>query len=139
MKIAERAGGSFATSIEIDSWIASHWGNWHPSRARDVVGHHENKNQGGQIMNERLEVYHIQNPPNTPTWYPVASPLEAIQKIEELAKKDMEPDSKIWGNVFGLCVLDDDDGERSDWRDDEDDDIDAWAEKHGVTRDHDTE
>lgn len=90
-------------------------------------------------MNERLEVYHIQNPPNTPTWYPVASPLEAIQKIEELAKKDMEPDSKIWGNVFGLCVLDDDDGERSDWRDDEDDDIDAWAEKHGVTRDHDSE
>ncbi len=88
------------------------------------------------VMSERLRVYHIQNPPGMPTWYEVASPLEGIQKIEALAKEDLER-TDIWGNVFGLTVLDPDDGAWVDWYDDEGDDIDDWAEKHGVTRDHD--
>ncbi len=86
------------------------------------------------VMSEQLRVYHIQNPPGTPTWHDVASPLEGIQKIEALAKEDTER-TNIWGNVFGLSVLED--GEWVDWYDDEGDDIDAWAEKHEVTRDHD--
>ena len=85
-------------------------------------------------MTEKLRIYHIQNPPGEPTWYDVASPLEAIQKIEELANEDLER-TDIWGNVFGLCVLEDE--KWVDWYDDEGDDIDAWAEKKGVTRDHD--
>ncbi len=86
-------------------------------------------------MIEQLRVYHIVNPPREPTWHDVASPLEAIQKIEALARADLEPDSLVWGNVLGLCVLED--GEWVDWYDNEGDDIDAWAEKNGVTRDHD--
>ena len=86
-------------------------------------------------MSEQLRVYHIQNPPGTPTWYDVASPLEGIQKIEALAKIDMEPNSNVWGNIFGLCVLED--GEWIDWYDENGDEIDEWAEKHKVTRDHD--
>ena len=85
-------------------------------------------------MSEQLRVYHIQNPPGMPTWYEVASPLAGIQKIEALAKEDFER-TDIWGNVFGLSVLED--GKWVDWYDDEGDDIDEWAEKQGVTRDHD--
>lgn len=84
-------------------------------------------------MTNQLRVYHIQNPLGTPTWHEVASPLEGIQKIEALANMDMRPQSNVWGNIFGLSVLED--GEWVDWYDDDYDDIDAWAEKNGVTRD----
>ncbi len=85
-------------------------------------------------MSEQLRVYHIQNPPNEPRWYVVASPAEGIRKIEELAAVDLK-NRDIWGNVFGLCVLED--GEWSEWYDNEGDNIDDWAEKNEVTRDHD--
>ncbi len=84
-------------------------------------------------MTDQLRVYHIQNPPNEAVWYDVASPLEGIQKIEALAAMDLLPGTNVWGNAFGLCVLED--GEWTEWADDEGDDIDAWAEKHGVIHD----
>lgn len=84
-------------------------------------------------MNEQLRVWHIQNPPNEPTWYDVSGPLEAIQKIEELAAADLK-NRDVWGNAFGLCVLED--GDWVEWYDDECDDIDTWAEKNEVIRDH---
>lgn len=83
-------------------------------------------------MTEQLRVWHIQNPPNESTWYDVASPAEAIKKITELAEIDLG-DRNIWGNVFGLSVLED--GDWIEWYDEEGDDIDTWAEKNGVTRD----
>ncbi len=85
-------------------------------------------------MSQQLRVYHIQNPPGIPTWYEVNSPAEGIRKIEELAVADLD-NRNVWGNVFGLSVLED--GEWVDWYDDEGDNIDDWAEKNKVTRDHD--
>jgi hypothetical protein len=77
-----------------------------------------------------LRVYHIQNPPAPATWYDVSNPGEGFGKIMALAAKDLRnPD--IWGNVFGLTVFED--GEWVDWYDDDGGDIDAWAEKKGVT------
>jgi hypothetical protein len=62
--------------------------------------------------------------------YDVSSPAEGYKKIEALAAKDLRnPD--IWGNAFGLTVLED--GEWVEWYDDEGDDLDTWAEKKGVT------
>ena len=84
-------------------------------------------------MNEQLRVWHIQNPPNEPNWYDVAGPAEGIKKITELAEADLKNHS-VWGNAFGLCVLDDD-GDWVEWYDDEYNDIDTWADKNEVTRD----
>lgn len=77
---------------------------------------------GTGAKNGQLRVYHIQNPPGTPTWYDVTSPREGLQKIEELAAIDLRPNSNVWDNIFGLSVLED--GEWVDWRDNEGDDID---------------
>lgn len=86
-------------------------------------------------MSEQLRVWHIQNPPAPPTWYEVNSPAEGIRKIEELADLDLK-NRDVWGNDFGLSVLEDD-GEWVDWCDEEGNNIDEWAEKNEVTRDHD--
>lgn len=76
-----------------------------------------------------LRVYHIQNGPAPATHYDVDSPAEGYRKIEALAEADLD-NPAIWSNVFGLSVLED--GEWVDWRDEEGDDIDAWAEKEGL-------
>ncbi|KKK48442.1 hypothetical protein LCGC14_3145060 [marine sediment metagenome] len=78
----------------------------------------------------KLRVYHIQNPPREAVWYDVASPAEGYQKIEELAARDLRNSDIIWGNVFGLTILED--GDWVDWYDEDSDDIDAWAEKEGL-------
>ncbi len=79
-----------------------------------------------------LRVYHIQNPPAAAVWYDVDSPAKGYQKICELAEADLR-NRAIWGNVFGLCVLED--GDWVDWYDDDGDDIDAWAVKEGIADD----
>ncbi len=78
----------------------------------------------------KLHVYHIQNPPAKAIRYDVDGPAEGYRKIEALAAADLR-NPAIWGNVIGLSVFED--GEWVDWYDDEGDDIDAWAEKKGLT------
>ncbi len=85
-------------------------------------------------MSQQLRVWHIQNPPAPPAWYEVDSPAAGARKIEELANVDLK-NRDVWGNAFGLSVLED--GDWVDWYDNEGNDLDTWAEKHGVLRDHD--
>ena len=80
--------------------------------------------------NGDLRVWHIQNPPAPATWYNVKSPTAGLGIINELAERDMRPNSGIESNAIGLCVYED--GDWVDWYDDEGDDIDAWAEKRGT-------
>lgn len=77
-----------------------------------------------------LRVYHIQNPPAEPVWYNVAGPAAGYIKIEILVQADLR-DPDIWGNVFGLCVLED--GEWVEWYDGEGNTLDEWAVKEGLS------
>lgn len=49
----------------------------------------------------KLYVWHIVNPPNEGTVYPVDTPEAAVKLIKELADKDLK-NPRIWGNAFGL-------------------------------------
>lgn len=81
------------------------------------------------ITEQPLRVWHIQNPPNEPTWYIVDSPAAGARKIAALAEADLH-NRAVWGNAFGLSVLED--GDWVDWYDAEGNDLDTWAEKNGV-------
>ena len=64
----------------------------------------------------KYRVWCIVNPPNEPTFYPVRSPEAGARVIERLAENQLEI-PEIWGNVFGLEVLVNE--EREEWQDGE--------------------
>lgn len=49
----------------------------------------------------KLRVWYINNPPSQPMYFPVVSIKEAIAKIDELAKSDLE-NLNIKDNAMGL-------------------------------------
>lgn len=73
-----------------------------------------------------LSVWHIQNPPAEPTWYPVNSPAEGYRVIQELAAADLM-NTAIIANALGLCILEGED--MVDWYSEEGDDLDTWADR----------
>jgi hypothetical protein len=76
-----------------------------------------------------LRVYHIINPPASPVHESVMSPDEAVEWIETQAARDLL-NPRVESNVFGLEVFED--GEWTEWYDDEGRDIDEYAEEYGA-------
>lgn len=69
-----------------------------------------------------LRVWCIINPPAYPHRHDVGSVVEAAEWIETEANKQLQND-EIWGNAFGLEVLEDD-GEWCEWYSEDGDCID---------------
>jgi len=55
-----------------------------------------------------LRVWCFRNRPENITHYPVRNLKEAIKKINQLADRDLRPNSKVVMNGFGLEIYDED-------------------------------
>ena len=73
----------------------------------------------------KYRVWYCANFPSTPKYYDVATPEEGADKINELAAKDLK-NKNIFSNAFGLEIFED--GEWSEWYDENGDDIDTLAD-----------
>ena len=72
----------------------------------------------------KLRVWYIKNFPGNPRYFDVASPEEGADKINEFSRRDLH-DPNVISNAMGMEVFDD--GEWSEWYDEEGNDIDTLA------------
>ena len=76
-----------------------------------------------KVIYTGLRVWWVSNPPHHGERYPVANIDEAIQKLDELAKRDLALGDLVECNAGGL-EYQDEDGDWVEYYDEEDRDID---------------
>ena len=76
-----------------------------------------------KIVYTGLRVWWVSNPPHKGERYPVASVDEAIQKLDELAERDLALGDLVFANASGL-EYQDEDGDWVEYYDEEGRDID---------------
>ena len=75
---------------------------------------------------KKYRVWNVINPPSKPKYYPVGTPLLGYMLINRLANEQLK-DKRIWANAFGLEVFED--GEWTEWYDEEGRDVDEAFEE----------
>jgi hypothetical protein len=82
---------------------------------------------GNKKVDKKLRVWYVKNPPRDPKHFPVDSVEQAIAKIDEMAKRDLE-DPRVTDNAFGLEICED--GEWTEYYDEKGEDIFEIIEKN---------